>query len=63
VPDSAPVIAPQPEESQTEQPKKRQATDAQTQEQPAELAVPEAQPEGESTDPGTIVPLIEPEPQ
>ncbi|HVR68063.1 MAG TPA: AsmA family protein [Verrucomicrobiae bacterium] len=64
VPDSAPVLVPQPEESQTEQPKKRTATDAQTQEQPAEQAVPEAQPEGEqSTDPGTIVPLIEPEPQ
>ncbi len=58
------MIVPQPEESQTEQPKKRKATDAQTDEQPAELAVPEAQPEGEqSTDPGTIVPLIEPEPQ
>jgi uncharacterized protein involved in outer membrane biogenesis len=64
VPESAPVIAPQPEEPQTEQPKKRKATDAQTQEQPAEQAVPEAQPEGEqSTDPGTIVPLIEPAPQ
>ena len=64
VPDSAPVIVPQPEESQTEQPKKRKATATQTDEQPAELAVPEAQPEGEqSTDPGTIVPLIEPEPQ
>ncbi|MFM9843188.1 MAG: AsmA family protein [Dongiaceae bacterium] len=64
VPDSAPVLVPEPEESQTEQPKKRKATDIQTQEQPAELAAPEAQPEGEqSTDPGTIVPLIEPEPQ
>ncbi len=64
VPDSAPVIVPQPEESQTEQSTKRKATAAQSDEQPAELVAPEAQPEGDqSTDPGTIVPLIEPEPQ